>query len=76
MVNRSHVLTKRTPTFNRVFFNESSQPQYALLDNKGNLLQPTRGHNLDVDEYYKFLKKGVKVYDTRMNDGEADANEE
>lgn len=69
-------LDKKNADIQSCFFNESSQPQYALLDNKGNLLQPTRGHNLDVDEYYKFLKKGVKVYDTRMNDGEADANEE
>jgi len=69
-------LDKKNADIQSCFFNESSQPQYALLDNKGNLLQPTRGHNLDVDEYYKFLTKGVKVYDTRMNDGEADANEE
>jgi thiol:disulfide interchange protein DsbD len=60
-------LDKKNADIQSCFFNESSQPQYALLDNKGNLLQPTRGHNLDVDAYYKFLKKGVKVFESRSN---------
>ena len=59
-------LDKKNADIQSCFFNSNSQPQYALLDNKGNLLQPTREHNLDVEAYYKFLKKGVKEYNSRV----------
>jgi thiol:disulfide interchange protein DsbD len=59
-------LDKKNADIQACYFNANSQPQYALLDNKGELLQPTRGRDLDKDSYNKFLKDGLKVYQKRM----------
>lgn len=47
------------------FFKANAQPQYALLDNKGDLLQPTRNYNKDKEAFLKFLKLGEKLYRKR-----------
>ena len=36
-------------------FGVNSQPNYFLLDEKGNILSGPRGYNLDVDAFAKFL---------------------
>ncbi len=36
-------------------FGVNSQPNYFLLDGKGNILSGPRGYNLDVDAFAKFL---------------------
>ncbi len=59
-------LDKKNADIESCYFDESSQPLYALLDNKGEMLQPQRGHNLDIKEYYTFLKNGVKEYNDKM----------
>jgi len=40
-------------------FNVNAQPNYALLDENGELLVPVRGYNLDVDGFVEFLKSGL-----------------
>ncbi len=61
-------LDKKNADIESCFFGESSQPLYVLLDNKGNMLQPKRGHNLDVAKYTTFLRKGVKEYEKRVQE--------
>lgn len=61
-------LDKKNVDIQLCYFNGTSQPQYCLLDNEGNLLQPTRGHNLDVDAYYTFLQNGLKIFEQRKED--------
>ena len=36
-------------------FGVNSQPNYFILDGKGNILRGPRGYNLDVDEFVSFL---------------------
>jgi len=43
-------------------YNVNAQPYYVLLDNEGNLLTQPRAYNLDVDEFIKFLDKGIEEY--------------
>jgi thiol:disulfide interchange protein len=48
------------------YFNENSQPQYALLDNQGELLQETRYYDLDVQAFAEWLQAGLNEYNSRM----------
>lgn len=59
-------LAKKNSTIQQCFFGANAQPQYALLDNKGNLLQPSRTYDLNIDNYVNFLAAGVKEYEIRM----------
>lgn len=43
-------------------FEVNAQPNYALLDSDGNLMQPVRGYNLDVEGFIDFLEEGIKNY--------------
>lgn len=43
-------------------FNVNAQPNYALLDNDGNLLVPVRGYNLSIDGFIDFLNAGIREY--------------
>ncbi len=44
-------------------FKRNSQPQYILLNPDGEMLiKETRGFNLDVDEYVKFLDDGIEAF--------------
>jgi len=60
-------LAKKNSTIQECFFDANAQPQYALLDNEGNLLQPTKTYDLDVEGYIKFLKDGLAEYQVRMS---------
>ncbi|MCT4599679.1 MAG: thioredoxin family protein [Marinifilaceae bacterium] len=53
-------------------FESNAQPNYILLDYrvdsnnlKSGVLAPSRGHNLNIDEFVAFLKKGVENYKKR-----------
>ena len=59
-------LAKKNSWIQECFFNANAQPQYALLDNEGNLLQPTRTYDKNTEEYVSFLKAGVAEYKLRM----------
>jgi thiol:disulfide interchange protein DsbD len=59
-------LSKKNAWIQECFFDANAQPQYALLDNEGNLLQPTRTYDLDKNAYVDFLKKGLSEYKSRM----------
>lgn len=56
---------KRNTDFQITKFESNSQPLYALLDNKEELLVPTRGANYDVAQYIEFLQAGIKAYKER-----------
>ena len=49
----------------RTRFGVNAQPNYALLDNDGNLMVPIRGYNLDVDAFVDFLRSGIDAYGRR-----------
>ena len=49
----------------RTRFGVNAQPNYALLDNEGNLMLPIRGYNLDVDDFVGFLQAGLEAYRRR-----------
>ena len=53
---------KRNTDFQITKFQSNSQPLYALLDNEGELLVPTRGADYDVARYIEFLQSGIKAY--------------
>lgn len=61
-------LAKKNSTIQQCFFGANAQPQYALLDHKGNLLQPTRTYDLNKDDYVDFLAAGVEEYKKRMDE--------
>jgi thiol:disulfide interchange protein DsbD len=46
----------------RTKFNVNAQPNYALLDSKGELMVPVRGYNLDIDGFVSFLQSGLDAY--------------
>jgi thiol:disulfide interchange protein DsbD len=56
---------KRNTDFQITKFESNSQPLYALLDNDGELLVPTRGANYDIAQYIEFLQSGIKAYKER-----------
>lgn len=43
-------------------FNSNSQPNYIILDGKGNVLVPPQGANYNVANYIKFLDSGLAAY--------------
>ena len=43
-------------------FGGSAQPFYVPVDNNADPLCGSYSFNLDVDEYIKFLEKGLKKY--------------
>lgn len=59
-------LAKKNSWIQECYFDANAQPQYALLDNNGELLQPTRTYDLDEAAYVNFLEKGLKEYQSRM----------
>ena len=59
-------LAKKNSTIQECYFDANAQPQYALLDNEGNLLQPTKTYDLDIEGYIKFLQSGLAEYQNRM----------
>jgi thiol:disulfide interchange protein len=61
-------LAKKNSTIQKCYFNANAQPQYALLDNRGELLQPTKAYELNKEKYINFLKAGVKEYKKRMDE--------
>lgn len=60
-------LAKQNADIQACYFKSNTQPQYALLDNKGELLQPTRGYDLDKEAYLAYLKRGLEVYKKRSS---------
>lgn len=64
-------LAKKNSSIQNCFFDANAQPQYALLDNRGNLLQQTRSYDLDKEAYVAFLKAGVEEYNKRMEEEKA-----
>ncbi|MBO7169421.1 MAG: thioredoxin family protein [Rikenellaceae bacterium] len=42
----------------------SSQPAYLLLDADGNQLVPTKGYDLNIQNYIDFLQSGVDAYNS------------
>ncbi len=64
-------LAKKNSSIQNCFFDANAQPQYALLDNRGNLLQQTRAYDLDKEGYVSFLKAGVEEYTKRMEEEKA-----
>ncbi len=64
---RVTTLAKKNSWIQECYFDANAQPQYALLDNEGNLLQPTRTYDLDESLYISFLEKGLMEYKTRMD---------
>jgi thiol:disulfide interchange protein len=61
-------LAKKNSNLQKCLFGANAQPQYALLDNRGELLQPTRAYKFskNKENYISFLKSGVKEYKKRM----------
>jgi len=43
----------------RAIEDNNAKPNYALLNENGELLVPVRGYNLDVDGFVEFLKSGL-----------------
>jgi thiol:disulfide interchange protein DsbD len=43
-------------------YNINSQPYYVLVDSDGNNLVEPQGHNLNVDNFVKFLDSGVEAF--------------
>ncbi len=69
---KKKTLAKKNGDFQMQYFDSNAQPNYILLDNGGDrakireeILAPSRGHNLDVDEFVKFLEKGLENYKKR-----------
>ncbi|HQM97677.1 MAG TPA: thioredoxin family protein [Bacteroidales bacterium] len=48
--------------FVRTRYQVNAQPTYIILDRDGNPLLPPRNYDLDVEEYIRFLQKGLEVY--------------
>ena len=59
-------LAKKNSTIQECYFDANAQPQYALLDNEGNLLQATKTYDLDIEGYINFLQIGLAEYKARM----------
>lgn len=71
---KKKTLAKKNGDFQMQYFDSNAQPNYILLDNSGDrskireeVLAPSRGHNLDVDEFVAFLQKGIENYKKRHN---------
>jgi thiol:disulfide interchange protein DsbD len=59
-------LGKKYQDFQITRFKQNTQPQYALLDTKGELMIPTRSYDLDVDAFIDFLDRGLKEFKNRQ----------
>ncbi|MBP6867363.1 MAG: thioredoxin family protein [Bacteroidales bacterium] len=55
-------LGKINSWFVRTRYQVNAQPTYIILDREGNPLLPPRNYDLDVEEYIRFLQKGLEVY--------------
>lgn len=44
----------------RTRFGVNAQPNYALLDEDGDLIVPVRGYNLDIDGFVEFLRSALQ----------------
>lgn len=44
----------------RTRFGVNAQPNYALLDENGNLIVPVRGYDLDIDGFVEFLRSALR----------------
>lgn len=69
---KKKTLGKKNADFQIRNFHSNAQPNYILLDNQGGtndlekfVLAPARGHNLDKDAFYEFLKQGLAEYKKR-----------
>ncbi len=67
-------LGKKNADFQIKYFHSNAQPNYILLDSQAEgtdlekfVLMPARGHNLDKDAFYEFLKKGLEEFKKRNN---------
>jgi len=62
--SHQHIQTigRKWSDFQATKFNANSQPFYALLDDKGNLLCPPEGAEYDSATYAKFLETGIKNF--------------
>ncbi|MGE0077003.1 MAG: protein-disulfide reductase DsbD family protein [Bacteroidales bacterium] len=58
---------KKNSDFQATHFNINGQPYYALVDNNEQSLINPRGYNLDVEEFIKFLNKGVEEFKKKAN---------
>src|SRR5690606_5659596 len=43
-------------------FNSNSQPLYAILDNKEELLIPTSGANYNIESYRAYLQSAIDAF--------------
>lgn len=57
---------KKNADFQASRFNMNGQPYYALFDNNEQSLVEPRGYNLDIEEFIKFLDKGVEEFKKRQ----------
>lgn len=72
---KKKTLGKKNADFQISKFNSNAQPNYILLNSAGgkdadlnqHVLAPARGHNLDKDAFYEFLKKGLEEFKKRNN---------
>ncbi len=55
-------LGKQNADIQIVNFNINSQPLYALIDYKGNVLTPTREFDTDIQAFIEFLEEGKKQF--------------
>ena len=46
-------------------YGANAQPYYVLLDTKGEKLGKPQPFNLDIDNFVKFLKNGLKEFENR-----------
>jgi len=53
---------KKNADFQISRYNVNSQPFYVLLDNNENLLAEPYGFNTNVDDFVKFLDKGIEQF--------------
>ncbi|TJZ62092.1 DUF255 domain-containing protein [Sphingobacterium olei] len=53
---------KKNTDFQITQFRSNSQPLYAIVDNKGELLIPSSGANYDIEKYAEYLQSGVDAY--------------
>lgn len=56
---------KKYADFQIARYNTNAQPYYCLLDHEGELLITPRAYDLDVDEFYEFLKAGIAEFKKR-----------
>ena len=56
---------KKYADFQIARYNTNAQPYYCLLDLNGELLIDPRSYDLDIDEFYDFLKAGIEEYKKR-----------